>query len=88
MAETKAEESKLKSRKFVVWLVWLLITLAIVAISFFRNTADSLVSKTLDNFFFISMMYLGMNVGQKGFYAIAGALKNGESNKESNTDSN
>ena len=72
---------KTDSRKFVVWLVWFLIALAIGVYTFIaKDTA--LLEKVLGWFFTLSMMYLGVNVGQKGALAFADALKNKYSNKE------
>lgn len=72
---------KTDSRKFVIWLVWLLIALAIGVYTFIvKDTA--LLEKVLGWFFTLSMMYLGVNVGQKGALAFADALKNKYSNKE------
>ena len=76
---------KTDSRKFVVWLVWLLIALAIGVYTFIaKDTA--LLEKVLGWFFTLSMMYLGVNVGQKGALAFADALKNKYSNKEETED--
>lgn len=76
---------KTDSRKFIVWLVWLLIALAISSYTFI--TKDSvLLEKVLSWFFTLSMMYLGVNVGQKGALAFADALKNKRSNKEETED--
>lgn len=76
---------KTDSRKFIVWLVWLLIALAISSYTFI--TKDSvLLEKVLSWFFTLSMMYLGVNVGQKGALAFADALKNKYSNKEETED--
>ena len=72
---------KTDSRKFVVWLVWLLIALAIGAYTFIAKDS-ALLEKVLGWFFSLSMMYLGVNVGQKGALAFADALKNKYSNKE------
>ena len=72
---------KTDSRKFVVWLVWLLIALAIGVYTFIAKDT-SLLEKVLGWFFTLSMMYLGVNVGQKGALAFADALKNKYSNKE------
>lgn len=79
--EEKTEESKLKSRKFVVWLVWLIIAvldliLDGIIIIITKNITDELISlteKILSWFFAVSMMYLGMNVVQKGTFALADA---------------
>lgn len=72
---------KTDSRKFVVWLVWLLIALAIGVYTFIAKDS-ALLEKVLGWFFSLSMMYLGVNVGQKGALAFADALKNKYSNKE------
>lgn len=72
---------KTDSRKFVVWLVWLLIALAISVYTFIAKDTV-LLEKVLGWFFTLSMMYLGVNVGQKGALAFADALKNKYSNKE------
>ena len=74
--ETKVTEStkKTDSRKFLVWLIWLLICIAIGIYTFIVKNED-LLTKTLEYFFALSMMYLGVNVGQKGMIAFADALK-------------
>ena len=72
---------KTDSRKFVVWLVWLVIALAIGVYTFIAKDS-ALLEKVLGWFFTLSMMYLGVNVGQKGALAFADALKNKYSNKE------
>lgn len=72
---------KTDSRKFIIWLVWLLITLAISVYTFIAKDS-TLLEKVLGWFFTLSMMYLGVNVGQKGALAFADALKNKYSIKE------
>lgn len=76
---------KTDSRKFIVWLVWLLIALAIGVYTFIAKET-TLLEKVLGWFFTLSMMYLGVNVGQKGALAFADALKNKYSNKEETED--
>ena len=76
---------KTDSRKFIVWLVWLLIALAISVYTFIAKDSE-LLEKVLGWFFTLSMMYLGVNVGQKGALAFADALKNKYSNKEETED--
>ena len=76
---------KTDSRKFIVWLVWLLIALAISIYTFIAKDSE-LLEKVLGWFFTLSMMYLGVNVGQKGALAFADALKNKYSNKEETED--
>lgn len=80
MSSTETSK-KTDSRKFVVWLVWLLIALAIGVYTFIAKDT-TLLEKVLGWFFSLSMMYLGVNVGQKGALAFADALKNKYSNKE------
>ena len=88
------ETKKTDSRKFVVWLTWLVITVLVIAwcavvMIATKQIVDSLVSlaeKTLAWFFAISMMYLGVNVGQKVGLAFADKLLNKESeNVEDNS---
>ena len=76
---------KTDSRKFVVWLVWLIIALAIGVYTFIAKDT-TLLEKVLGWFFTLSMMYLGVNVGQKGALAFADALKNKYSSKEETED--
>ena len=76
---------KTDSRKFVVWLVWLVIVLAIGVYTFIAKNS-ALLEKVLGWFFTLSMMYLGVNVGQKGVLAFADALKNKHSHKEETED--
>ena len=78
-------QKKTDSRKFIVWLIWLLITLAIGVYTFIAKDSH-LLEKVLSWFFTLSMMYLGVNVGQKGALAFADALKNKYSNKEETED--
>ena len=77
------EKSKMQSRKFVVWIVWLVLSVAIIVSStvimvILHEVNDILVTtteKVLSWFFYISMMYLGVNVGQKAAFALSDALK-------------
>lgn len=81
----KEEEksNKMQSRKFVVWVVWLVLAVAIIVSStvimvILHEVNDILVTtteKVLSWFFYISMMYLGVNVGQKAAFALSDALK-------------
>lgn len=73
-----AEETtkKLNSRKFIVWLVWLLITGGVMVITAIKsNISDNLILEVLKYFFGISMMYIGGNVVQKGALSIADSIK-------------
>ena len=77
MEEEKSK--KTDSRKFVVWITWLVISILVIAwcavvMIVTHQIVEGLVSlieKTLAWFFAISMMYLGVNVGQKVGLAFA-----------------
>lgn len=79
-------EEKLNSRKFVVWITWLIIAIAVivfctVVMIVTKNITESLTSlieKTLGWFFAVSMMYLGVNAGQKVGLALADKIENKE----------
>lgn len=79
--DTSGTQKKTDSRKFIVWVVWLLIAIAIGVYTFITKETK-LLENTLDHLFVISMMYLGVNVGQKGVLAIADAIKHRYSAKE------
>ncbi len=75
-------KSKFDSRKFLVWVVWLFITVIVIAFCTVTMIVTrqivaeltSLIEKTLAWFFAISMMYLGVNAGQKVGFAFADSL--------------
>lgn len=83
-------KKKLESRKFVVWLVWCLITLLClaycVAVIFitknFTDSLSTLIEKVLGWFFGISLMYLGCNTTQKVGFAFADAMGKTEENQQ------
>jgi len=78
MNEENEKELKPTSRKFIVWIVWGIVTLGIIAIALIKQTvSDSLIEKVLGYYFGISMMYLGVNVGQKAAISISDAIKGG-----------
>lgn len=83
--DTSGTQKKTDSRKFIVWIVWLLIAIAIGVYTFITKESE-LLENTLDHLFVISMMYLGVNVGQKGVLAIADAIKKKYSVKEEKRD--
>lgn len=85
------EANKMKSRKFLVWLVWLtmsVLILAFCAIVIIKTKPGEdalvpffgLIEKVLGWFFALSMMYLGVNVGQKIGFALTDAWS--EKNEE------
>ena len=84
------KSKKTDSRKFVVWLVWLIITVlviifCVVAMAVTKQVTDNLVGlveKVLSWFFAISMMYLGVNAGQKVGLAFADKFKPEEAVEE------
>lgn len=75
MAEEKTiEEKKMTSRKFLVWIVWVIITIGIIVLSFFKKDSDDLVKTGLQDLFFISLTYLGVNGIQKVGFAVSDAI--------------
>ena len=75
MTEEKTiEEKKMTSRKFLVWIVWVIITIGIVVLSFFKKDSDDLVKTGLQDLFFISLTYLGVNGIQKVGFAVSDAI--------------
>ena len=91
MEKEEKETKKTDSRKFVVWLVWLIITILVIAwcglvMIITKQIQDQLVGlieKALSYFFAVSMMYLGVNVGQKVGLAFADKIsKQAEENVE------
>ena len=75
MATEKTEKvKKTDSRKFVVWLTWLILSLGVLIYTFIAKDT-TILEKVLEYFFAVSMLYLGVNVGQKAFLSIADALK-------------
>lgn len=75
-------KKKLESRKFVVWLVWCIIAIVVLAYCVavvvitkdFTDQLGSLVEKVLGWFFGVSMLYIGANAGQKVGFAFADAM--------------
>ena len=62
------------SRKFLVWVVWVIITIGIIVLSFFKKDSDDLVKTGLQDLFFISLTYLGVNGIQKVGFAVSDAI--------------
>lgn len=81
--EEKVKESKLNSRKFLVWITWAVISVVTLAIGVitmvvtksFPTTVVDLVKLTMGYFFYISLVYLGVNGIQKVGFAISDAVK-------------
>lgn len=88
-----AEEDKKKktsSRKFLVWLTWLVVAVlsmivAVVVLAITKNLPDSMIDiiKTvLSYLFYVSMMYLGVNAGQKIGVAVSDAMSTKKEEEE------
>lgn len=60
-------EKKLTSRKFIVWLLWSLLSVAVVVMGFIRDS-ETLIIKVFEYYFFVSALYIGGNVATKGIY--------------------
>ncbi len=86
----KEKASKFQSRKFLVWIVWGVITFVVtvvVIICCIKNileakTAIELLSAVIQDFFYISLLYLGVNAGQKIGFAVSDAIANKPSSNE------
>ena len=84
------EKKKTDSRKFVVWLTWLIISVLMIAwctivILITKQITEllvGLIEKVLAYFFAVSMMYLGVNVGQKAAFALSDAIMAKSGDKE------
>lgn len=74
MNNCETSTKKIDSRKFIVWLIWLLLCIGALIYTFISKQT-TLLEKVLEYFFAVSMLYLGVNVGQKAVYAFADALK-------------
>lgn len=83
-------DEKLKSRKFAVWVVWAILTILVIlfctAVMIITHNITSeltsLIEKVLGWFFAISMMYLGVNAGQKAAFAIGDAISGKKGSEE------
>lgn len=86
----KEKASKFQSRKFLVWIVWGVITFvvaAVVIICCIKNileakTAIELLTAVIQDFFYISLLYLGVNAGQKIGFAVSDAIASKSSNDD------
>lgn len=86
-------ESKLKSRKFIVWLTWLVLVFVVAAIVLVccvknlieASSAVEMFKAIIQDFFYISMLYLGVNVGQKAAFAFGDKKQPEDEKKEETT---
>lgn len=90
MSEELTEEEKAKkktdSRKFVVWITWVVIAVAIlivgaivmIASRSFPTEVIELVKLVLEYLFYISLVYLGVNGITKVGFAISDAISGKE----------
>lgn len=84
--EVEKKEKKLQSRKFLVWFVWLILSMITLSISIvtmivtksFPETVVDLLKAVLQYFFYVSALYLGVNGIQKVGFAISDALSSRE----------
>jgi hypothetical protein len=81
MNTTQPKTKKTDSRKFVVWLIWLILCGSVLVYTFISNN-PTLLQIVLKYFFVISMTYLGVNVIQKGVFSITDIFKDKETLKE------
>lgn len=79
---SEENKSKMTSRKFLVWVTWLILIVGVIVLSFVRNTGDDLINTALQDFFFVSITYLGVNGVQKVGFAVSDALTSGTAKEE------
>lgn len=80
--ESEETKKKMNSRKFIVWVVWALLTIAVLVIGTivmlvtksYPETITDLIELVLGFFFYISLVYLGVNGIQKVGFAISDAI--------------
>lgn len=63
------ENKKLTSRKFFIVIVWLVVLAVVFALAFMGKASEPILEKVLAYFFGVCMLYLGVNVAQKGIKA-------------------
>lgn len=69
-------DSKISSRKFIVWVVWTIVFALVVILTAIKKDSDIVIlQQCLEYFFKISIWYIGGNVVQKGAFAVADSLK-------------
>lgn len=61
------KENKLNSRKFLIWLSWSVLIIALLIIGFTRDN-DAIILKAVEDYFLISACYIGGNCLTKGIY--------------------
>lgn len=66
-----SEDKKITSRKFFIVLVWLIILAVVFVLAFCGKINETIIEKVLSYFFGVCMLYLGVNVAQKGIYKFA-----------------
>lgn len=60
------KSNKLQSRKFGVWIVWTVFAVIILICNFVRGGSEAVTLEVIKDHFFVSMVYLGANVANKG----------------------
>lgn len=67
MAEeiTEAGTKKELGRKFFVFIVWVFLVVAVALLIGFGKLSETSFDKVIDNFYIVSIVYIGGNVAQK-----------------------
>lgn len=67
MAEeiTEAGTKKELGRKFFVFIVWVFLVIAVALLIGFGKLSETSFDKVIDNFYIVSIVYIGGNVAQK-----------------------
>ena len=75
VADVSTTTKKELGRKFFVFLVWLVLVVIVAVLIGMGRIGEPILEKALDNFFIVSVTYIGGNVLQKGTRYVAEAIK-------------
>lgn len=63
--ETTQPSKKELGRKFFVFIVWVVLVIAVAILVWLQRLSELSFNKVIDNFYIVSIVYIGGNVAQK-----------------------
>lgn len=78
---TEVSTKKELGRKFFVFIVWVLLVVAVAILNGMGKLSEVSFDKVIDNFYIVSIVYIGGNVVQKVGRNVADALSRIEGEK-------
>lgn len=75
---SEKEDKKGPGRKFFAFIVWVVIVIAAFVLAGIGKVSESILTDTLRDLFYVSVVYITGNVVQKGAFAISDVFKNKE----------